>query len=247
MTARPILFSAPMVQALLAGRKTQTRRVLKDVPVERNGYLCTARITFRDAEHFARIMPEVCPYGRSGDMLWVRESLCRNREPDERDDEGRGLWAARYAADRAQVSEHLALGMWCPLMALHGFRRQPRGFSVPSIHMPMAYSRLTLRITEVRVERLQSISEADAIAEGVCHLGKSVNGFEMWAQHGAIAMTTAGVCADIQFVGRTAQDAYRLLWESINGKGSWDANPFVWVIAFDTVKQNVDAVTRAAA
>jgi hypothetical protein len=247
MIARPILYSASMVCALLAGKKSQTRRMLKPQPeLTESGWL-----QWRDGECaidcFAASIVDDCPYGLPDDLLWVRESLCRNCEPDGRDDEGRGLWAARYAADHTQVSEQLALGLWCPLMALHGFRRQPRGFSVPSIHMPMPYSRITQRITSVRVERLQDISEADAIAEGICYLGKNVNGIDMWAQFGAIAQTTAGLCADVDFIGRTAQEAYRKLWESINGKASWAANPWVWAISADTLKQNVDQVMRQAA
>lgn len=227
MKDRPIPFSGPMVRALLDDRKGQTRRVLKDTPVGRNGYCCTKNITFRDEAHFVRVMPEVCPYGRPGDLLWVRETY---REHDAGDQDGNTL---EYRADRPEYvkrSDDPCAVAWRPPMFM--FRR---------------CSRITLRITDVRVQRLRDISEADAIAEGVWHLGKSVNGIDMWAQHDAIAQTTAGLCADVQFIGRTAQDAYRKLWESINGKGSWDANPWVWAISFAVVKQNVDQVMRAAA
>jgi len=91
----------------------------------------------------------------------------------------------------------------------------------PSIHMKRVHSRITLRITDVRVERLQSISQEDAIAEGIA------------AQTGP-------------FVHHVVAD-YRRLWGEINGKASWDANPWVWVISFDVLKQNVDQVVRAAA
>jgi len=135
---RPILFSAPMVLALLEGRKTMTRRIARIRDIDGND----------------------CAYGKPGDLLWVRESLRRNKEPDERDDENRGIYYIRYAAD------NVPNGYWSPLMILGGFNTVPRGFSVPSIHMPRAWSRLTLHITDVRVQRLQEIGQGDACAEG---------------------------------------------------------------------------------
>lgn len=93
----------------------------------------------------------------------------------------------------------------------------------PSIHMPRLASRITLEITGVRVERLQEISEADAVAEGCARLP---------LQDGPGAWWSADVDAGPALHGRTARDAYRLLWESINGPGSWGENPWVWVIAF---------------
>lgn len=146
MNARPILFSAPMVRALLEGRKTQTRRAMKPQPV-----LSAAGTTWlwKDCvftktqpycgvgASFARTPITSCPYGQRGDLLWVRESYGRLND-------GAILYPATY--DMAQ-RPHLK---W-----------------KPSIHMPRALSRLTLEITGVRVERLQDISASDASAEGI--------------------------------------------------------------------------------
>ena len=195
MKYRPMLYSGPMVRGLLDGSKTQTRRACK--------------LDYRPG------MPEPelqsfllsCPYGQPGWRLWVRESFCpiypqdptyNNGEPIEYD------YAATY---------------------VHGYRL---GDSLglkkkwkPSIHMPRFASRITLEITGVRVERLQDISEADAIAEGIereAGWWKNYDpsaGWRYWE-------------SPIQ--------SYRTLWESINGPGSWEANPWVWVVEFRRVE-----------
>lgn len=171
MKERPILFSAPMVRAILDGRKTQTRRVVK----LRNGqYMPPSEKA--DINGWRQMLRN-CPYGQPGDRLWVRET----HFDAKRLNEGRIL----YRAD-GDVSRF--------------------GWT-PSIHMPRSASRITLEVTGVRVERLQDISEADAVAEGV-----------VWEQ------------------GQTAINVFETLWESINGAGSWDANPWVWVVEFKRAK-----------
>lgn len=139
---RPILFSAPMVRALLAGTKTQTRRILKLRP----GFDIEQRDDARTwpwAEHpdgYADLwMP--CPYGQPGDRLWVRETFLKA------DKRATGLPPWVYAADYADCDK-------------------PKTRWKPSIHMPRVASRITLEITSVRVQRLWNISEADAMAEG---------------------------------------------------------------------------------
>lgn len=201
MKERPILFSGPMVRGLLDGSKTQTRRVVKPQP--------TTEIRSGLMGHWS-IQPDVrefsCPYGQPGDRLWVRERFCpiypqdptyNNGEPIEYD------YAATY---------------------VHGYRL---GDSLglkkkwkPSIHMPRAASRITLEITGVRVERLQDISEADAIAEGA----KQTDG-QWWTHDPSDPIT-----------GNDPVESYRRLWESINGPGSWDANPWAWAIEFKRVE-----------
>lgn len=205
MKERPILFSAPMVRAILEGRKTQTRRIIKkpmdEVPDyargwKHNGYAFYGKINGGDMA-----VPFICPYGQRGDRLWVRETWA-NTEADglvfkadgERD----------FRTPCGTVSERSA---W-----------------KPSIHMPRTFSRITLEITDVRVERLQDISEADAIAEGC---GKSKGGMFCGGPHKAHGTPTQH---------NTAKEAYSHLWESINGAGSWDANPWVWVISFRKAK-----------
>ena len=193
MRERPILFSAPMVRALLAGTKIQTRRVCKPAQF----YAMSSVVEVPDPDergqvyncsHFGDEEGDVqfqSPYGGRGDRLWVRESWAYN--PDHPGVASR----ACFMAD----PEHLHDGLkW-----------------KPSIHTPRAVCRITLEITGVRVERLQDISEADAVAEG---LTQTASG--SWLP---------GPCDYPEW-------AYHYLWEQINGPGSWEANPWVWVVEF---------------
>ena len=146
MKERPLLFSGPMIRAILAGTKTQTRRVLKGANhVSAGG----APLKFTGSD----IREVQCPYGWIGDRLWVRESFCPIYPQDPNYNGGRPIeydYQATYKhGDR--------------LGDLIGVRKKWK----PSIHMPRAASRITLEVTGVRVERLQDISEADAQAEGV--------------------------------------------------------------------------------
>ena len=192
---RPILFSAPMVRAILAGTKTQTRRVLKAEPPPgaervirpfRDERLQWAATDPHDMEQGQLVLGEAprCPYGQPGDRLWVRETWARN---EDQLSETRMDTSLVYRADGET-------------------RAQDNGTDLPwrpSIHMPRAASRITLEITGVRVERLQEISTADCWAEGIAS------------------------SPDVDPVHEYAE-----LWESINGRGSWDANPWVWVLEF---------------
>ncbi len=142
-TERPILFSSPMVRAILDGRKTQTRRVIKPQPepvmeVLSDGPHVTYTINARNTSDYH------CPYGGAGDRLWVRETWCPHWAGD---DCGEGPQGVCYAATNREPD---------PLR----WR--------PSIHMPRWASRITLTVTGVRVERVQDITEADAEAEGCC-------------------------------------------------------------------------------
>ena len=179
---RPILFSGEMVRAILAGKKTQTRRIIKhrenrwEVDERDDGTLWPYWPCYVYAEPQPIDMP--CPYGEVGDRLWVRESwnvsgLAFGMKPSAT--KFASPWAFRYKATDATWQ--------------HGWK--------PSIHMPRWASRIMLEVTDVRVERLHDISEEDAKAEGV--------------------------------VDRIA---FKLLWCSINGRESWDANPWLWVVSF---------------
>lgn len=215
MKERPILFSAPMVLALLAGAKTQTRRVVK---------LCGAEaIDETDAIgcHWPW-SPEAddwlpCPYGRPGDRLWVREafSLGRRVENGEGVVDDELVWIGRLPAEDPR--KHAFMSKWCVGYAADGCEGKMR----PSIHMPRWASRITLEVTAVRVERLQAISEEDAKAEGAAHRiaagGDLAGAFEIDATH-------------INY-----REHFRDLWESINGAESWAANPWVWVVSFKRV------------
>jgi hypothetical protein len=182
---RPILFSGPMVRALLDGSKTQTRRIVKPQPF-REDYMAEENVR----RHFATLGP----YGQPGDRLWVRESYA---------DIGPRL---AYRADQDDGA-HCKVTKW-----------------TPSIHMFRADSRILLEIVWVRVERLNDCSAADAVAEGIRRVGP---GFERWHPDPA----------DVDHTGSTQDPvlAYRGLWESINGAGSWAANPWVWVVEFKRV------------
>lgn len=200
---RPILFSAPMVRALLAGTKTQTRRVMRDQVVA-PGIVQMARPGYCEIvnEYSVRIPGFYCPYGKPGDRLWVRENHYLTDNGDEE--------YAVYAADGQCVREHLKRvdGLAADFPA--DVRAQHRRLR-PSIHMPRWASRILLAITDVRVDRLQDISDADALAEGVRH--------------------SYGEPFDVT---HTISDRrrYALLWDQINGAGAWAANPWVWAVSF---------------
>lgn len=226
MKERPILFSGPMVRAILNGSKSQTRRVVKPQPVRfaesgwsLPGLCCTSEKGFL---HSAPIFK--CPYGQPGDRLWVRETFAdltkelgrrweRFNPETKRYEIGQKpfFW---YRADGEQPDP----GNGTPL-------NQPWK---PSIHMPRWASRITLEITGVRVERLQDISPADCEAEGVHRLPLQENEPSPWY--------TADVSAGPVLHSRSTIGAYHKLWECINGPGSWDANPWVWVVEFRVMK-----------
>ena len=185
MSERPILFSAPMVRALLAGTKQQTRRVVK----LRNGqYLPPSE---RADTNGWRQMLRLCPYGQPGDRLWVRETW----GIDQADNGGDRHWH-RFVYRADPGAQPLDNGTPVPWK--------------PSIHMPRSASRITLEITEVRVQRLQEISEEDARAEGVQMPDGTPTPPDWWSY----------------------RQEFSHLWESINGPGSWDANPWLWCISF---------------
>ena len=197
MKSRPILFSATMVRALLDGSKTQTRRIVKFNAAGRVGRLSHQW----HREHPGAI--EACPYGQPGDRLWVRETFA-------------AWWVtatgkrSHVMGFRADINDENWDGFGCD---------DPWWLDAkwePSIHMPRAFSRITLEIVSVRVERLQGISEADAQKEG-CALE---------------CMTPTGDDSGSAIYG---PGGFLALWESINGAGSWDANPWVWCVSFRRV------------
>lgn len=206
MTDRPILFSAPMVRALLDGRKTQTRRVLKPQPDYRgpSGFMHDAEEwgwADENGEHVSVL--EIVPNGfHIGGRLWVRETWRAWSEYDGMPPRAIPAAAAiQYPADN-------------PLSPWDSKAR-------PSIHMPRWASRLTLIVTDVRVQRLQDISEADAIAEGIAPTANSQT---------------------IDCDTPSPRDGFRDLWNGIHGPGAWDENPWVAAISFDVVRDNIDDI-----
>jgi hypothetical protein len=205
---RPISFSDPMVRAILDGRKTQTRRVVKPQPPAdhpfpqpcvNDGYYWNDSKDDHDDVSFwptySTCLP--CPYGKPGDRLWVREA-----------------WAVvPHVTDNGP--KHRAKGDGTGVTWQADWNANPSGFKwKPSIHMPRWASRITLEITSVRVERLGDISEADAISEGVLIDGIGNPGGPM----------------------RVSQRAFKIFWQAINGPESWAQNPWVWVIEFQKVE-----------
>jgi len=233
---RPILFSTPMVRALLDGRKTQTRRALKPQPYDfahpNDGHRCWnasgvpgGRICVSDRDLLG------LHKWRVADRLWVREA-CWIAPPYWTDSPVNPMGPHRqetaYAADdRSGYTRDAAADYKLKLR--------------PSIHMPRWASRLTLLVDDVRIERLQDISEEDAVAEGIaeypCEGPYRGAGATYWAaerghpEHGARTSPIA---------------AYRALWETINRPGSWDANPWVAAISFRVFRQNIDSLRALA-
>lgn len=220
MKERPILFSAPMVRAVLRDidPKTQTRRI------------CKLEVRAGMPEPEWQSLLKLCPYGQPGDRLWVREAFS-GPHIWERSDDGEvpavppGTWPTDSP-----------IWYWADGEPTHGDWTRPR----PSIHMPRWASRILLEVTKVRVERLQDISEADAVAEG-CQWPDEDDSSNLpdcpnclgTGLYTAFNPLTGGALPDADCREcDTPVKRYRLLWEQINGPGSWDANPWVWVVEF---------------
>lgn len=218
MKERPIIFNAEMVKAILDGRKTQTRRLVPEwqLPMETkqdNGDKPETRwmaISQRDLrwgfgvfgateeECASQLTQSLCPFGCRHDRLWVRETfstLAEGSFEQEKPAQGTNQDIRYFASEKPAVAEST---------------KEIRGYGwIPSIHMPRWASRINLEITDVRVERLNDISEEDAMAEG---------------------------CKYIELYECTAKDSFSSLWQSIYGEESWSSNPWVWVIEFNRVE-----------
>ena len=239
MAERPILFSGPMVKAILDGQKTQTRRVVKPQPADvsryqtdaepgtviwHGGKLCRLEESKgrnkRDAG-FLNARELTCPYGRPGDRLWVREafSLVPCSAGCEKYPDG---FDPRVASVHQPNAPHEGVRYKATWDRCHSAPWRP------SIHMPRWASRITLEVTGVRVERLQAISESDARAEGVDWVAPDPYG-EVWDDEREDPSQVGYSSAGASF----ARDNFRRLWGKINGKShSWESNPWVWVVEF---------------
>jgi len=231
MKERPILMSGPMAAATFNGTKTQTRRIIKQDLSKHSSVCHSPAIKFFSGAwgcpccgYFHWDDSLKCRYGQPGDRLWVRESYglfnwSKDYESGHIDDVY-GFDGPLDEAKKAQGFAHpnpaiayRASGYWEESATERGFRWRP------SIHMPRWASRSTLELEAVRVERLNDISEDDALSEGVRRYGE-----EPKAKYG------------VEYpLMLTAKNAFAWLWESINGRGSWDKNPWVWVISFKRV------------
>lgn len=230
MKERPILFSAPMVRPILEGRKTQTRRVVK---LKGNDGLQSDQSAWRFCEfhgdkavwqHHAdiqRVITEICPYGKPGDRLWVREAWAYYGGSEYLYQKEKRSTAFRATWDIDQYGWADAMGRGVPPIGYI-----PGGKWRPSIHMPRWASRITLEITDVRVQRLQEISEEDAISEGCKAEPIPAPDTLSDPNHRALAAAMEGG----QF---TAKLDFLMLWDSLNGNGASFANPWVWAITFN--------------
>lgn len=209
MKERPILFSGAMVKAILDGRKTQTRRVVKQQPekvapatwvwMKSNRSHYYTETAMSEAGLVMR-MKQHCPYGISCDRLWVRETWQTSRQCDD--------------AKPSEISEDSSLWYTADWMSVRRLGRKP-GKTRPSIFMPRWASRLTLEVIDVKVERVQDITLSDAIAEGM-----------VWEDERKARASFTGMAYQTEW--------WRNLWDSINAKRGfgWSVNPLVWVVEF---------------
>jgi hypothetical protein len=225
----PILFSTPMVQAILEGRKTQTRRTrglktLNEKPtlwelmrleldpvlqIYKNFFLRKEKKLSGLFSLFRNIKTEdfaysKCPYGQPGDLLWVREKTIRNNNSNT-------YWPVADGYLKTADYEK----------------------TIPSIHMPKNAARIWLKVKDVRVERVNDISEEDAIEEGVEKVGLS-HKFKHYNPESNFTKKQLIEGCPLCF---TAKKSFETLWCKINGEQSWDANPWVWVITFEELSR----------
>jgi hypothetical protein len=228
LTDRPIPFTAPGVRALLDGRKTQTRQILTEQPGELDRPFMMDDGSWHVTDSRGGHMSPLDVRWRIGDRLWVREALkARNmdlagmlglRKPIEGVDMTRNDVAGSYAADGAECLTRDGFDLaWLWTRPTLPLTRMPRGFS-----------RLTLTVTDVRVQKLQGISDADIAAEGT------------------LANTTRGGfnCAGRYVTPNSSQIEFSEDWDSTYGAGSWDTNPWVAALTFTVELHNIDEAGR---
>jgi hypothetical protein len=210
----PLLCQTEMVQAIGDGRKTQTRRICKDKSL----------IGFLEAGFSDEFILDIdnfdaykSPYGKAGDYLWVREAFCiENYYPDN------DIATIRYKAGGMKLVQPWGRGWVLPEVI---------GKPKPSIHLPRVANRYLLRNNDVSLQRLQDISETDAINEGVKPIydgDKNLIGYENYLPYGYRWFTTA-------------KESFQSLWIKIHGEGSWEQNPIVWAVYFE---KKSDATTH---
>lgn len=226
MKERGMIFNGVMVRAILDGRKTQTRRPVNPQPTltKGSGFSWKGNLYGSGSDdretniNFAHV---ACPFGKPGDHIWVRETW---QAIHDSVDEFGHVEERTYAPSIPKEKDRY----WHTVYAEHfgDENREDRGFPWrPSIHMPRWASRITLEITGVRVERLHSINERDAVREGLFQLPASGR---YCLQPGMQYFGEASHCA---------KEVYSWLWESIYGEHSWQANPWVWVIEFKRIEE----------
>ncbi|TPU95022.1 hypothetical protein [Acinetobacter baumannii] len=234
MKERPIIFNTTMVKAIIEGRKTQTRRIVKPQPTpyegERGGdwWHCNYVQSMvhvqnelqNPGEYYEGFIDDVNPFGKKGDRLWVRETFCYGRIDE---------WDAEHPDDRRLYVDQDNAFIKCqqPIPKQWCLENNVEIEDVrwkPSIHMPRSASRILLEITKIRIERLNQISSQDAVQEGL---------------HKLPASERYVVNQGDQYFGAASNnpcEVFKWLWESIYGSSSWELNPWVWVIEFNVIQ-----------
>jgi len=227
---RGILFTGQMVGAVLGGKKTQTRRVAGGLAALNGGYYAgrVGKTSFADGKWWfyelgcgSSALPVAgfpCPYGQPGSRLWVKETF--------------SIWdhsfnevEVVYAADPDAAGKVVEFENGEKPSGIYRRKRDGRKPWRPSIFMPRWASRVTLELTDVRVERVQAISEEDAVAEGCVRVSQAEGDYYQGSAHPTKGAPKVFPCA---------RAAYHDLWDSINARRGfgWAANPFVWVLSF---------------
>lgn len=216
MKTHPILFSSEMILAILEGRKTQTRRVMKPQPsFEPKGWKTTHSY---ENDHKIKI----------GDVLWVRETLYQN-----------GELALEYFADNTPIDEEIIPNDYNVKLDNDG---NYKFCKIPSIYMPKFACRIFLKVTDVRLVRLQDISDSECDAEGIHFEPDECNENERYyrqyenGSRGFYTWSKYNYKGDIQ---SAAKASFCTLWLRINGENSWDSNPYVWAYSFEITKKPI--------
>lgn len=230
MKERPILMTTDNAQKVFEGTKTQTRRIVKlpsllwDYP-QMNGHGVAVFLDSARANPYDNALDVACPYGQLGDRLWIREPFCVGRPAIQ---SGCGIipyYGKIKGAHDSLICKTVYRGEW-------GESDPPKWR--PSLHMNRRFSRTVVELTDVRVERLQDITEEDAIEEGVRCLG-GVNG--TYDRDDFSGCWTNYSSTETAAYWNSPVDSFHSLWGSINGKCSWAMNPWVWVLTMRRVAE----------
>jgi hypothetical protein len=220
-TTHPILFQPEMVQAILEGQKTQTRRAIKGLSLDFYANVekfCKGEaVNASELTHDDMAMDELldkCPYGKIGDLLWVRET-CQIL----------GQWVKNGLTDTGKQRWTFVIHPSEQVRYFGSFEPSPKDrtelgfYTRPAIHCPSWTSRITLEITDIRAERMQSISGFDAMAEGIAIKGEEK--YENYTHGGWVSSPIS---------------SYFTLWDKINGSDAHKINPWVWAVTFKRIK-----------
>jgi len=219
MKEHPILYSTPMVQSIISDLKDMTRREIKPQPIIDNesGYVFWKNFQL-DIHNWKEELISKCPFGCIGDILWVREIFANVKFKPSAKGNNRGIVIPDYTNTDRIIYKADELDLTKLMYPCFNWK--------PSIFMPKSACRIRLQITDIKVERLQDISEEDAKKEGISKFN-----------HGYTGSPKGVLYKDYKYNTHTLspKESFKSLWQSINGKESWLNNPFVWVISFKKI------------